>query len=50
MNHKEKLLEVYKKSFNVSDINNIAAPTLAYFKTITGNIDRNKGVYTVTNS
>jgi len=47
MNHKEKLLEVYKKSFNVSDIQNISPKTMVFLKNITENIDRNKGVYTV---
>lgn len=47
MNHKEKLLEVYKKSFNVSDINNIPKKTLIFLRNITDNLDRNKGVYTV---
>ena len=47
INHKEKLLEVYKKSFDVADINNISDETLTFLKKITDNIDRNKGVYTV---
>ena len=47
MNHKEKLLEVYQKSFSVSDINNISDRTMVFLKNITSNIDRNKGVYTV---
>ncbi len=47
MNHKEKLLEVYKKSFDTSDIKNIPAKTQGYLTLITDNIDRNKGVYTV---
>ncbi len=47
MNHKEKLLEVYKKSFTVSDIDTISEQTLTFVKNITDNIDRNKGVYTV---
>ena len=47
MNHKEKLLEIYKKSFDISDINNISDKLMAFLKNITSNIDRNKGVYTV---
>jgi len=47
MNHKEKLLEVYKKSFNISDIDNIPKNVLGYLKIVTDSIDRNKGVYTV---
>jgi DNA (cytosine-5)-methyltransferase 1 len=47
MNHKEKLLEVYKKSFDISDIDNIPDKLTIFLKNITDNIDRNKGVYTV---
>lgn len=47
MNHKEKLLEIYNKSSNVADVNNITDDILFYVKNITDNIDRNKGVYTV---
>ncbi len=47
MNHKEKLLEIYKKSFDISDIDNIPDKVLIFLEKITSNIDRNKGVYTV---
>jgi DNA (cytosine-5)-methyltransferase 1 len=47
INHKEKLLEIYRKSFNVADINNISEKLINFLKIITDNIDRNKGVYTV---
>ena len=47
MNHKEKLLKIYKRSFDVSDIDNISDKTLFFLRNITDNIDRNKGVYTV---
>lgn len=47
MNHKEKLLEVYQKSFDVSEIDNISDKTMVFLKNITDNIDRSKGVYTV---
>ena len=47
MKHKEKLLEIYKKSFDISDINNIPDNLVDFLKNITNNIDRNKGVYTV---
>jgi DNA (cytosine-5)-methyltransferase 1 len=46
-NHREKLLEIYRKSFNVADINNISEKIMVFLKKITDNIDRNKGVYTV---
>jgi|SRR6185312_7592044 len=45
--HKEKLLEVYRNSFDVSDISNISDEMMNFLKIITDNIDRNKGVYTV---
>lgn len=47
MNHKEKLLNVYKKSFDLSDIENISNKLMVFLKNITNNIDRNKGVFTV---
>ena len=47
MNHKEKLLEIYKKSFDISDIENIGKEDISYLENIATNIDRNKGVYTV---
>lgn len=47
MNYKEKLLSVYKKSFDVSDIKNISDKQSEYLENVIGNIDRNKGVYTV---
>src|SRR3989344_4202136 len=47
MNHKDKLLEIYKKSFDISDINNIPDSLMVFIKNIIENIDRNKGVYTV---
>jgi len=47
MNHKEKLLEIYKKSFDVSDIKNISKENRDFLENISSNIDRNKGVYTV---
>jgi DNA (cytosine-5)-methyltransferase 1 len=47
INHKEKLLEVYRKSFNISDINNVSEKLIKFLKIITDNIDRNKGAYTV---
>lgn len=40
-------MEIYKKSFDVSDIDNIPSKTMVFLKTITDSIDRNKGVYTV---
>lgn len=47
MNHKEKLLEIYKKSFDISDIKNISKEDKQYLENIILNIDKNKGVYTV---
>jgi len=47
LNHREKLLEVYRKSFNIADISNISDEMMDFLKVITDNIDRNKGVYTV---
>lgn len=47
MNHKEKLLEIYNRSSDVSDIKNITKEDRAFLENITSNIDRNKGVYTV---
>ena len=39
MNHKEKLLEVYKKSFDVSDIDNISDKVMVFLKNIIDIID-----------
>jgi DNA (cytosine-5)-methyltransferase 1 len=47
IDHKEKLLEVYRKSFNVADISDISGEIMGFLKIITDNIERNKGVYTV---
>lgn len=47
MNHKEKLLEIYEKSFDIADIDNLPKKLMVYLENITSNIDRNKGVYTV---
>jgi len=47
MNHKEKLLEIYGKASDIADIDNIPEDLMVFVKTITDNIDRNKGVYTV---
>ena len=47
INHKEKLLEIYKKSFDISDIKNISKEDKQYLENIILNIDKNKGVYTV---
>lgn len=47
MNPKDKLLEIYEKSFDISDINNIPKNLNGFLENISSNIDRNKGVYTV---
>jgi DNA (cytosine-5)-methyltransferase 1 len=46
MNHKEKLLEVYEKSFDISDVK-IGEIQKAYLDNIVKNISSNKGAYTV---
>lgn len=47
MNHKEKLLEVYEKSFDISNIKDISEKDAGYLELVTTNIARSKGVYTV---
>jgi DNA (cytosine-5)-methyltransferase 1 len=47
MNHKDKLLEIYKKSSDISDIKNINRKDKEYLELVTSNINSNKGVYTV---
>ncbi len=47
MNHKEKLLEIYKNSFTVQDIKNISKPTTENIRVIGEKINSQKGVYTV---
>lgn len=47
MDYKEKLLSIYEKSFDISDIKNINSKDSGYLENISTNIDRNKGVYTV---
>jgi hypothetical protein len=42
INHKEKLLEIYKKSFDISDIENISKEDKQYLENIILNIDKNK--------
>ncbi len=47
MTPKEKLLEVYEKSFDISDVDNIPKSLSVFLENVISNIDRNKGVYTV---
>src|SRR3989339_1114737 len=47
MTHKDKLLEIYKKSSDISDISNVPQKIKSFINNIAKNIDRNKGVYTV---
>jgi len=47
MTHKDKLLEIYNKSVDISDISNIPSKLKLVMANIAKNIDRNKGVYTV---
>ncbi|MCU0326363.1 MAG: hypothetical protein MUF45_14080 [Spirosomaceae bacterium] len=47
MNHKQKLLEIYKCSFSVDDIRNIPQKYLDFIDIIGINITKQKGVFTV---
>jgi DNA (cytosine-5)-methyltransferase 1 len=47
MNHKEKLLEIYKRSFSVTDIKNVDTPTKQFIKAIGEKINTQRGVFTV---
>lgn len=47
MNHKEKLLEVYNNSFDVSDITSISKQVADYLSKVVSRIESNKAVYTV---
>ena len=45
--HKEKLIEMYEKSFDISDIKNVSAKEKLHLENIVQNIESNKGVFTV---
>lgn len=47
MDHRQKLLEVYYRSNEISDIGNLPDDVIDFLNKLTSNIDRNKGVYTV---
>lgn len=47
MNHREKLLEIYKNSSTVNDIIDIDKDTIIYIETIGTKINSQKGVFTV---
>ena len=47
MNHKEKLLEIYKLSYSVDDINDVDDETKKFIKSIGEKIASQKGVFTV---
>ncbi len=47
MNHKEKLLEIYKRSFSLSDLEIFNVDTQQHIKTIGEKINSQKGVFTV---
>lgn len=47
MNHREKLLEIYKVSSSVDDIKNIKQDMVGRIKTLSENISNQKGVFTV---
>jgi DNA (cytosine-5)-methyltransferase 1 len=47
MNHKEKLLEIYKLSYSVTDVNDVSQQTKAFIKAIGEKINTQKGVFTV---
>lgn len=47
MNHKEKLLEIYKHSFSVTDISDVDNATKQFIKAIGEKINTQRGVFTV---
>ena len=47
MNHKEKLLEIYKLSYSVTDVTNVDEETKQYIQEIGERINTQKGVFTV---
>ncbi len=47
MNHKDKLLEIYKLSYSLTDIDDVDEKTLAFIKSIGSKINTQKGVFTV---
>lgn len=47
MNHKEKLLEIYRCSYLLDDIDDVNNDTKDFIKTIGGKINTQKGVFTV---
>lgn len=47
MNHKEKLLEIYKLSYSVTDITDVDNETKQFIKSIGEKISTQKGVFTV---
>lgn len=47
MNHKDKLLEIYKLSYSLTDINDINQETIEFIKSIGNKINTQKGVFTV---
>jgi hypothetical protein len=47
MNHKDKLLEIYKLSFSLNDIKDIDKKTKSFIKSIGERINTQKGVFTV---
>jgi DNA (cytosine-5)-methyltransferase 1 len=47
MNHKDKLLEIYKLSYSLNDIEDVNNDTKDFIKTIGGKINTQKGVFTV---
>lgn len=47
MNHKDKLLEIYKLSYSLTDIKDVNQQTRDYIKSIGAKINSQKGVFTV---
>ena len=47
MNHKDKLLEIYKLSYSVTDVKDVSQETKAFIKTIGEKINTQKGVFAV---
>lgn len=47
MNHKEKLLEIYKLSYSITDVKDVGSETQEFVKSIGAKINTQKGVFTV---
>ena len=47
MNHKDKLLEIYKLSYSVTDVKDVSKEAKDFIKAIGEKINTQKGVFTV---